>query len=185
MVADAPPRALTYEDLEHITDRRHRYEILQGELIVSAAPTPLHVMVATVISEIVSTHVRRNRLGLFYGSPVNVRISRHDIVEPDLCFVSSKRLEIVGEKLIDGAPDLVIEVLSPSTQSYDRRRKMALYAGGGVREYWLVDPVRRSGRILVFTDGIANELHFDAGNIDSFVLPTLDLKIDEIFPALS
>jgi Uma2 family endonuclease len=185
MVVDAPPRALTYEDLEQFTDRRHRYEILQGELIVSAAPTPLHVMVATVISEIVSAHVRRNRLGFFYGSPVNVRISRHDIVEPDLCFVSSKRLEIVGEKFIDGAPDLVIEVLSPSTQSYDRRRKMALYAGGGVREYWLVDPIRRSVHILIFTDGIASESHFATGIIESFVLHALDLKIDEIFPAQS
>ena len=87
--------------------------------------------------------------------------------------------------MIDGALDLVIEVLSPSTQSYDRRRKMALYAGGGVREYWLVDPIQKSVRILVFTEGIANELNFDTGIIESFVLPALDLKIEEIFPALS
>src|SRR5688500_17617555 len=120
MSVSAPPRALTYDNLAQITDRQHRYEILQGELIVSALPTPLHVLIATILTELVSAYVRKNGLSTFFGSPVNVRITRHDIVEPDLCFVSNERLDIIREKLIDGAPDLVIEVLSPSTQSYDR-----------------------------------------------------------------
>lgn len=183
MSVDSPPRPLTYEDIEHITDTAHRYEILQGELIVSPNPIPQHAEISSLLGERLVAHVRSHRLGRAFSVPVDVRISPNDVVAPDLCFVSNERTGIIGDKLIEGAPDLVIEILSPSTQQVDRVRKMALYGNGGVREYWLVDPKTRSVRVVGFAGGVATDATVATGSIPSAVLPELPIAVDDIFPA--
>lgn len=183
MSVEAVSLPLTYEDLEQISDELHRYEILQGVLIVSANPAPVHARISTRLSRRLEEHIEERHLGTFFGTPVDVRIMRHDIVGPDCCFVSRDREAIITNRLIEGAPDLVIEIQSPSTKRDDRTRKMALYAGGGVREHWLVDPQTRSVRVLLFADGITSVLPIEDEIIPSRVLPELRLTLGDVFPA--
>lgn len=96
-------------------------------------------MVANLI-EVLNRWVNTHGLGRVFGAPIDVVLSELDVVQPDVIFVSSSRLAIVTAQSLQGAPDLVVEVLSPSTAPVDRGRKMELYARSGVQEYWLVDP---------------------------------------------
>lgn len=112
-----------------------------------------------------------------------MRLTRYDIVEPDLCFVSKSRLGIVKERLIDGAPDLVMEMLSPSTRNDDLVRKMALYSIGGVREYWIIDSEDRSVRVMSLLSGGPSELTVAQDRIPSVVLPELRMTFADVFPA--
>jgi Uma2 family endonuclease len=172
---------LTYDDLLAMPDDGQRHEILHGELIVTASPTPPNVVVGTRIATRLAMFVETHDLGTFFGSEVDVRLSPYDIVAPDLCFVSLERDEIVTEQLIDGAPDLVIEVLSPSTRRYDLVSKLALYATGGVQEYWIVDPATSSIRVLAFEGGRAVEVPQPGDRVRSRLFSELELKLAEIF----
>lgn len=122
----AAPRPLTYEDLLETPDDGNRYEILGGELIVSPAPTPMHQRVLARLFRLIDRFVQDKNAGELFFAPLDVRFDPHDIVEPDLLFIRRERLDIIDEKLIEGAPDLVVEVLSPSSRGRDRVRKMAL-----------------------------------------------------------
>jgi Uma2 family endonuclease len=111
----------------------------------------------------------------------DVQLSPHDILEPDLCFVSNERAGIIGDRLLDGAPDLVIEVLSPSTRRYDLVAKRAIYATHGVREYWIVDPETKTIRVLMFERGQTLELTQTSERVRSIVLTDLELRPADVF----
>src|SRR3712207_6353337 len=117
-------RPLVHEDLLQTPDDGNRYEIIAGELVVSPAPVPIHQEVAGTLFRWFGDAVRGKGLDKVYFAPVDVRLSKHNVVEPDLVFVSRERRHIVGPKLIDGAPDLLVEILSPSTLNRDREAKM-------------------------------------------------------------
>lgn len=105
-------------------------------------PTPEHQFLLGDLHILLGSFVREHGLGRVAAAPLDVVLSRHDIVEPDLLFVSKERLEIVGEKYLQGAPDLVVEVLYPSTRRRDLGQKRARYEALGVKEYWRL---RRQG----------------------------------------
>jgi Uma2 family endonuclease len=131
---------LTYDDLSLLPDDGKRYEIIEGELFVTLAPRILHqVVVSQLLFELLA-FVRREGLGRVLVAPVDVVLSEFDIVEPDLVYVSNQHLSIITEKNVVGAPDLVIEVLSESTEKRDRTTKLKLYARFGVLEYWIINP---------------------------------------------
>ncbi len=143
-MASQPERVvLTYEDLTAIPPDRNRYELFYGELNVTAAPNTAHQDAVLNLATLFQVHVRAKRLGRVYIAPYDVILSDTTIVEPDIMFVSTRRRSIVTMAHIRGAPDLVVEVLSPSTQQVDRHVKMQLYAQFGVSHYWIVDPERR------------------------------------------
>ena len=138
------PRLLTYEDYAALPDDGRRYQVLDGELDVTPAPTTLHQKVSIRLSHLLLEHADRNELGLVLAAPVDVVLARHVIVQPDLVFVSTERLSIVTRKCILGAPDLAIEILSPGTKRKDRRKKSRIYAREGVPWYWIADPDERT-----------------------------------------
>jgi Uma2 family endonuclease len=140
----AEPIRLTYEDFCALPDDGRRYEILDGDLYMSPSPATLHQRVVGNLYAILREHVRRHGLGEVFIAPYDVVLGTHDIVEPDVIFVSRARAAIVTEKNIQGPPDLLIEVVSPSTAERDTRDKRNLYARCGVDHYWLVDPESRS-----------------------------------------
>ncbi len=120
-------RLLTYEDLLNTPNDGRRYEIIGGELVVSASPLLKHQRLSMRLA--VPLHELEQRgLGQMFEAPVDVRIAPHEIVVPDLVFVTTARLHILTEALIDGTPDLVIEILSLSTSRIDLGAKAALYA---------------------------------------------------------
>ena len=134
---------LTYQDYLRMPEDRNRRELLGGDLYVTPAPSPAHQRVVANLIEVLNRWANTHGLGRVFGAPIDVVLSELDVVQPDVIFVSASRLAIVTAQSLQGAPDLVVEVLSPSTASVDRGRKMELYARSGVQEYWLVDPDQR------------------------------------------
>jgi Uma2 family endonuclease len=137
-MAVEPKRLLTYEDFLAFPDDGVRREIIDGEAFVTPAPVIRHQRLVGFLFNALYNHVEAHGGGLTFVSPVDVRLSEHDVVEPDIVFVADDRLGIIQEKYILGSPSLLIEVVSdPRT---DRVRKRDLYARAGVPEYWVVDP---------------------------------------------
>ena len=131
---------LTYDDLCLLPNDGKRYEIIEGELFVTPSPISLHQRVVTQLTVELGSFLKRHRLGEVFVSPFDVVFSRYDVVEPDVLFISKARSTVLTPKNVQGAPDLVIEVLSKSTRDVDRTIKLKLYARYGVEEYWVIDP---------------------------------------------
>jgi Uma2 family endonuclease len=135
----------TYQDLLSLPESpTRRHEILDGKLYVTAAPRVNHQRVVLDLGAMMRTLAREHALGEVVG-PVTVHVHDEMVFEPDLVFVRSDRMEIVDpEGDVHGVPDLAIEVLSPSTRSYDRSSKRKHYVDAGLQEIWLVDIQARS-----------------------------------------
>ncbi len=177
------PKVYTYEDLLKTPEDGKRYEIIQGELVMSAAPFLIHQAIIGNLYEVLRKHAKENDLGRVYFSPVDVVLSEINVLEPDLLFVSHENSKIITEKNIQGAPDLVIEVLSPSTAYYDLIGKKEIYEHYGVLEYWIVDPKRQTLELFASKDGkfeLAQKLEQN-GSAKSGILPNLRLAWGEIF----
>src|SRR5712692_4752316 len=126
--------ALTYKDYAALPDDGRRYQILDGELCVTPAPGTQHQTVSMNLSVALATHVRAGALGQLFAAPVDVILSDTTIVQR----------ERVSARGIEGAPTLVVEILSPATAQTDRHTKRELYARFGVPCYWIVDPEARA-----------------------------------------
>lgn len=118
-----------------------RVELMDGEIVMTPAPAPYHQIVANNLLWILNQLTRQDRLGQVMAAPVDVELMpQARIVEPDILFIAQERVSaLVGERRITGAPDLVVEILSPATTRTDRHVKLPLYAASGVAEYWIVD----------------------------------------------
>jgi len=138
---------LTYEDFCLLPNDGKRYEIIDGELFVTPAPLTRHQLVLANLLYYLTDFVKKHGLGRVYPAPYDVVFSQHDVVEPDIVYISNARACIVTEKNVQGAPDLVVEVLSESTSKIDRTTKLKLYGRYGVAEYWVIDPVALSAEI--------------------------------------
>jgi len=134
---------LNYADLAALPADGKRYELLEGEIYVTAAPRPRHQLVVGNLYLIIAEHVRRLGLGEIFLSPIDVILSDVTVVEPDLVYLDAARLERVSDRGIEGPPTLAIEVLSPSTAPADRGVKRQLSGRYGVPHYWIVDPDAR------------------------------------------
>ena len=138
------PIKLTYQDFCALPDDGRRYEILDGDLYMSPSPEEPHQNVVGNLFAILREHVRRNKLGKVYVAPFDVLLDEHNIVEPDIIFVSNAKRSILTRKNIKGAPDLLVEALSPFSGERDLRDKRSLYARCGVEWYWIVDPEKKT-----------------------------------------
>jgi Uma2 family endonuclease len=132
---------LTYEDYCLLPRDGKRYEIIAGELFVTPSPMRQHQNVLANLLFYLTEFVKKHDLGEVCPAPLDVVFSQYDVVEPDMLYVSKARASVMTEKNIQGAPDLVVEVLSESTAQIDRTTKLKLYARYGVAEYWVIDPV--------------------------------------------
>lgn len=136
--------AMTYDDYVLLPDDGYRYEILDGDLVMTPAPNPRHQNVLLNLASVIREWVASADLGKVYIAPIDVLLERTIVVQPDLLFIQRERLQIVTERGIEGAPDLVVEILSPGTAQRDRLAKARIYARRGVGDYWIVDPDRRT-----------------------------------------
>jgi Uma2 family endonuclease len=148
------------------------------------APTPYHQKISRKIEFLLLQHEEKNDLGEVFDSPIDVYFGDEDTFQPDLIFISKKRSSnLVGETKIEGAPDLIIEILSPSTAYYDFGRKFKVYEKAGVKEYWIVHPERR--RIEVYQNR-ENRLQLireveERGIIESELLKGFEFEIEKVF----
>ena len=134
-------RKLDYDDYLRLPDDGKRYEILDGELYVTPAPSPLHQRVSKRLQRKLEDYFEARGLGEVFNAPIDMILGRHDVAQPDILVVTNAG-QISGRG-IEGAPLLVVEVLSPSTRRYDREVKMRRYAALAIPHYWIVDPESR------------------------------------------
>ena len=162
-----------------------RCQLLDGELILAPSPTNKHQTVAGNFFAILRLFVNANRLGRVWIAPFDVALSEHDVVQPDILFVSNQRAAIITEANIQGAPDLVVEVLSPGTAGHDRGYKLDLYSRHGVREYWLVDPDAETVEVLTAGESglTLHATYRRRQTLASPLLPGLAVDLEEVFSA--
>ncbi|MBI4610413.1 MAG: Uma2 family endonuclease [Candidatus Rokubacteria bacterium] len=135
---------LTYKDYEALPADGRRYEVHEGELSMTPAPSPKHQQVARNLSLVLHQHAKTHGLGEVLFSPIDCILSDITIVQPDIVYLETGRLSAISARGIEGPPTLVIEILSPSTAQIDRGAKFQLYARHGVPYYWIVDLEARS-----------------------------------------
>jgi Uma2 family endonuclease len=165
-------RRWTYDEFVRLPNDGNRYEIIGGELYVTPSPTLMHQKTVTRLVAALVPFVEANGLGELYVGPVDILFAEGDYLTPDLVFVRADRTAILKERGVEGAPDLVVEVLSPSTAGRDRTLKRERYAAFGVAEYWVVDAGRRRIEIYRVTDDASRQREVAT---DSFVWqPTPD-----------
>jgi Uma2 family endonuclease len=180
-----PGVKLTYDDFLLFPDDGKRHELIDGEHYVTPSPNLKHQAVVRNLVATIASFLRAQPLGRVYMAPLDVVFSHFDVVEPDLLYVSNARREVLTGMNVQGAPDLVVEVGSPSTRRRDEKLKHQLYERFKVTEYWVVDPDIDVVRVYRHTEGKyqrAQELSLDHGDVlTTALLPGLDLKLSEIF----
>ena len=183
MVTAPPVLKHTYADY-CLTPDDERYELLDGELVMSPSPRLPHQEICMELGALLHLFVKTRGLGRVYSAPCDVVLSETDVVQPDLLFVANERAHILfdGDN-VQGAPDLVVEILSPSTAERDRTVKRALYAQYGVQEYWLVDPDTKTVTVLVLDAGAFAEVacHGAGQTLTSPTLPGFTVNLNDLF----
>jgi Uma2 family endonuclease len=178
-------RRLSYEEFQELPrDGSKRFELIEGEVFMTPSPNTRHQTAAANLHLALGNFVRARHLGRVFFAPYDVVFSEWTALEPDLLFIREERFSIITDANVRGAPDLVIEILSPSRRSYDRETKLRIYEAGGVSELWYVDPEERTVEIL--NRGPEDRYELTArlsGNdaISSQVLRELMLTLDEVF----
>ena len=182
MVTTKPTTRFTYEDYLETPDDE-RWELLNGELHMAPSPSMAHQIVNTRLGSRLLAFVEDGDLGKVIAAPADVALSDANVVQPDLLFVSREREGIITRANIQGAPDLVVEVSSPSTDERDRTVKRKLYAEHGVKEYWLVDPDAMTVAVLVLGDGAFEEegVYGRGESMTSPMLPGFSVNLDDLF----
>ena len=181
-----PPQGeWTYKDWCKLPDDGYRYEVLTGVLYVSPPPSIRHQRISIVLVGHLLDFLKLQPLGEVLTAPVGVRLSHQPVpLQPDIVFVRTERLGIVGEAYIEGAPALLVEILSPSNWLYDRREKMQAYQEAGVAEYWIVDPRALTIDVYVLEQGAYVLMgQYRMGEVTrSQVLPGFEVSVETIFP---
>jgi Uma2 family endonuclease len=175
---------LTYEDYAALPEDGPRYELIGGELVEMPSPSRLHQLLVVRFVVLLHTFVTERHLGEVYVAPFDVRLSPHDVVQPDILYVSNERASKYGPNFLMGGPDLAVEVLSPSTRQRDLTVKRQLYAVADVRELWFGDI--EAGRIEVLRLEAGRYVPADetGGVMESAVLSGLELDPRAILEGL-
>jgi len=137
----------TYEDYLQLPEDK-RYDLMEGEFYMVPSPNVYHQTILKKLFRILDDYVVSQRLGELHLAPLDVVLSNEDVVQPDILFISREHFHIITERNIQGAPDLVIEILSSTTAERDKGLKRKLYSKYGVKEYWIVDPEERSIEVM-------------------------------------
>ncbi len=171
----------TYRDYLLLPEDR-RYEIVDGDLFMTPAPTTYHQRISRNLVFFLHRHVLETAVGEILQAPCDVVLSDTDVVQPDILFVSKERSAIIGEKYVSAAPDLVVEILSEATAERDRTIKAKLYARAGVQELWIVNPIGKTVEVLRNTGaGFDRIALYQADDILlSPTLPGLEIPLREI-----
>lgn len=182
MSMEANQKRSTYQDYLKTPDDI-RYQLIDGELIREPAPTVPHQSVVMNLSNILWNFARSRGMGKVLAAPTDVYLSETNVFQPDVLFISSDRTGIITERCIHGAPDLVVEIVSPSSVRRDRGTKREMYARYGVAEYWLVDPVAGTLEVLRLTDGhfTTTGRYSRADTLTTPALPGLTVHLNEVF----
>ena len=180
-----PSLKLTYEDYLELPSGGKRYELIDGDLYVIPAPTSRHQAILRNLLLILGNFVHETRRGAVFPAPLDVLLSQGDVIQPDLVFVAADSLHLITETHVAGAPDLAVEIFSPSSRRTDARTKLRLYERHGVREYWLVDPELETIAVYRLADGAYRQqadLALERGDtLTSPLFAGLNVSLAEVF----
>jgi Uma2 family endonuclease len=179
----AQAELLTVEDYRGTPDGT-RYQLVEGDLyLMSPAPARFHQIIVLNIAEMLRAFLRLHPIGEVYISPIDVYLDDHNVVQPDVVFVSNEREAILTDDGMHGAPDLTIEVISPSNAQLDKTAKRRVYARHGVKELWLIDPTLRQIHLYDFVRNPTKAVRIleDDETFDSALLPGLTIAATEVF----
>ena len=182
-MATAQPARFTYEEYRTAPPDK-RYELLDGDLVVGPAPNLKHQEVQSRLGRRLAQFIEDRALGKLFFAPCDVVLSDTDVVQPDLLFVSRARGHLLrGGENVRGAPDLVVEILSPATAERDRGYKRVLYARHGVAEYWLIDPEAATVWVHRLRDGSLALAHTfrREQTLRSPLLAGFEVNLDDVF----
>jgi Uma2 family endonuclease len=159
-----------------------RLELVDGEVAVSPSPVPRHSFVVIKLARILDTYVTDNDLGELYQD-VDTLLDEFNVRRPDLLYFSKTRTHLVGEKAIEGPPDLAIEVISPSSVEIDREDKFKQYQTAGVTNYWIIDPTKRTVEAWVLERGeyVSAGGGAGAGVVRLPPFPELEIRIEQLW----
>ena len=183
MVTNPQVRLTVRDYLSIPEDDENRYELIDGELYMAPAPSWRHQRAAFRLCDALDKFVYANELGEIAIAPIDVYLSDEDVFQPDIVYISIERLDIIHPNGVHGAPDLVVEVLSPGTERRDKTLKSARYAMFNVREYWQADPVAKTITVLRARDGVFERVGmFGEGmTLETPLLPGLRVDVSAVF----
>jgi Uma2 family endonuclease len=172
----------TYEDYLKTPDDE-RYELIEGELLMTPSPVPKHQKISRELEFEILKFVKANDLGEVFYAPCDVYLDNENVVQPDILFISKERLNIIGEKNIQGAPDLAIEIISESTAYRDLVQKKKLYAKFGVKEYWILIPGEELIEVYILKDNtyMLHKTYSKDETLESPYLRNLKVELKGIF----
>jgi len=173
----------TYKDYASLPEDGHCYEVVNGVLYMSPAPSMRHQRIVGRIFYYLAMHVDFPGLGQVYQAPTDVELSPGDVVQPDVFVVLNPHLGRISSSRLIGAPDLVVEVASPSTARHDLSEKLYAYARAVVPEYWVVNPDAQTVEVLVWQNGSYSSLDLFAGHatLPSQVVPDFPVSVEQFF----
>ena len=180
---EIPPKEVyTYADYALLPEGAP-YQLIGGKLVMTPAPSTYHQAISIRLLEKFLFFMAEKDLGMIYHAPIDVYFEEKETYQPDIIFIAKERLLIIEPARINGAPDLVVEILSPSTGYYDLKKKARIYARHGVREYWIVDPEDKSIEVHVGQKGKfgLNQRVEEKGEIKSLVLDKLKIEVRDVF----
>lgn len=173
-----------FRDIEIPDGDTNIYELINGEIVKRASPNSPHQRLSMKLIRVLDKHIFDNQLGELFHPPLDVVLDDENVPQPDIIFISKERDFIIpADGPIMGAPDLIIEIISPGTARYDRGDKKDLYERFQVKEYWIADPKNASIEVYNLVEGRYKLVSYAAseGEIESQVLPGLGLKMEEVF----
>jgi len=178
------PKLLTYLDYVKLTPPDNgNFELLNGQIYFIASPKPSHQRISLRLSYFLAACVIPNNLGEIFTTPMDVVFTEYDTFQPDLLFITKERLNIIGENKIEGSPDLVVEILSPSNDANEMSYKRHIYESKDVKEYWLINVEKQ---MLTLYKQIDNELRWQKDIqknevLKSEIIQGFELKLSNIF----
>ncbi len=173
----------TYAAYATIPDDGQRYEVIRGTLYMAPAPGTTHQAVNAWFIHYLIVHIQVAGLGRVFGAPCDVQLSDGSVVQPDVLVVLAANHERIMPDGVDGSPDSVVEIASPSTATYDRDKKLHAYERSGVPEYWIADPIARTIEVLVLREGAYHPqgVFQGQGLLPSTIVPGFPVRVTQFF----
>ena len=178
------PKLLTYEGYAKLTPPDSgNYELHNGKIIFMPTPIPKHQLISSELHILLGSYIKARKLGKLIAAPMDTVFAPHDTLQPDLLFISKDRLDIIGEKKIEGVPDFIVEIHSPSNSQKEMSYKKFVYETTGVKEYWVIYPKRKVIKQFQNDDFefILRKEVTESGILSSFVIDGFSFDISDIF----
>ncbi|KYH33898.1 Uma2 family endonuclease [Neomoorella mulderi] len=151
-IAVSKDKVYTYDDYCRLPEGAP-YQLIGGELVLTPSPTSYHQIISMQLVSKMVAYVTAKNLGIVLHAPMDVYLEETETYQPDIIFIAHDRMDIIKPEKIEGAPDLVVEILSPTTAYYDLRQKYKVYGKHGVKEYWIIDPQDKSIQVFSLVEG--------------------------------